>query len=86
MLHTQIHTPPTGERTSDDKRNEVTRDNCQLTDTCSFAGQLTTVTPSHGNYNYTGPQGSHIPTHRWGEERDITRGIETDSMQQIDLD
>jgi hypothetical protein len=58
-------------------------DKRQLTDTCSFAGQLTTVTPSHGNYNYTGPQGTHIPTNRWGEERDITRGIETGSLQHF---
>ena len=54
-------------------RDEVTRDNRQLTDVRSLAS-LQTVTPSHGNYNYTGPQGTHIPTHRWGEERDITKG------------
>ena len=53
----------------------------QLTDTCSFAGQLTTATPSHGNHNYTGPLGTHIQTHRWGEERDVTRGIEMGSPQ-----
>jgi hypothetical protein len=44
----------------------TTRDNEQETDNSSFAGQLTTVTPSLGN-NYKGPQGTHIHIHRWGE-------------------
>jgi hypothetical protein len=58
----------------------TTRDNEQETDNCSFAGQLTTVTPSLGN-NYTGPESTQIHIHRWGEETDITRGIETDRLQ-----
>jgi hypothetical protein len=72
-----------GQVTTKEQQGDRVTPKRQLTDTCSFAGLLTR--PSHGNYNYTGPQGTHIPTHRWGEGRDVTRGIETGSLQQFSL-